>query len=115
MATYFLIKRGDTSPSLDVQLQNYLRKPVTTLAGSSIVFSMRNENGTVVVNRSPATLVDAATGTVRYNWLEGDTQYAGTMQGEFEVTFPSGKVETYPKARVSYGNFIPIIVTDDIS
>ena len=33
---------------------------------------------------------------MKYVWQTGDTDTAGTFQGEFEVTYTSGEIETFP-------------------
>jgi hypothetical protein len=43
-----------------------------------------------------ATVNNAAGGDVQYDWIVGDTDTPGAYIGEFEVTFGSGKPETFP-------------------
>jgi hypothetical protein len=108
----FLIKRNDTGPVLEVQLLDAKKAPVP-LAGATVVFNMRGEDGTVLVSRAPATVVNATTGVVRFAWRVGDTAVAGEHQGEFEVTFSGGIVETFPKAKTASVNFITVVIPED--
>jgi hypothetical protein len=39
----------------------------------------------------------------------GDTDTAGLFEGEFEVTFPGGRIKTFPDP-----GLIPVRITDDI-
>lgn len=104
MAQKFTVKRGDTSPSLQYNLQ-----PAVSLGGASVVFNMSlRSTGAVVINRAPATIV--ADGVVRYDWQPGDSDVAGTYLAEFEVTYSDSGVETFPNE-----GFIVVVVTDDIA
>lgn len=105
----FLIKAGDTLPALVAVLADASSNPVV-LTGSSVKFHMRSRtSGTVVVNAT-ATITDATNGQVTYTWTAPDTATAGAYDGEFEVTFPSGKVETFPN-----DSNISIQITDQIA
>ena len=54
-------------------------------------------------------ILDEDAGRVKYVWQTGDTDTAGTFQGEFEVTYTSGEIETFPN-----DGYIGIEVLDDI-
>jgi hypothetical protein len=70
---------------------------------------MRDAAGPVKIDTA-ATVVTAASGIVRYDWLAADTDTAGTFQAEFEVTYSDGKIETFPNA-----SYIEVVITDDIA
>lgn len=94
MATFFL-KQNDTSPSIQATLTDAGGTAVN-IAGSSVRFHMKNmTNGSIIVDRA-ATIVNAATGAVRYDWLAADTQKAGMFLCEFEVTYADTSIETFP-------------------
>ena len=101
----FFIKQNDTSPGLEVTLL-----PTTDVTGATIVFSMKNAAGTVVVNRQAVTIVTALTGIIRYPWIGADTATAGEFEGEFEVTFADSSIETFPNT-----SNLMITITDDIA
>lgn len=103
----FYIKRRDTSPSLV-----YALIPTTVdLTGATVRFSMKNQEGAVVINRAASTVVTpTVTPTVRYNWQASDTANAGFFFAEFEVTYSSGAIETFPNY-----SMIAIKISEDIA
>lgn len=113
MSDIFLIKRNDTSPVLEAQIQDSAKQPVP-LFGATVVFNMGTFDGDVLVDRGPVIIVDAETGVVRYPWAAGDTSEAGSHRGEFEVTFLDGRVETFPKSQTASRNFIRIVIPEDV-
>ena len=84
----FNIKQGDTRPALLAQL--YEDSSEVDLTGATVKFHM----GTSI--DAPATIREAATGKVKYQWAAGDTDTGGLFDFEFEVTFPDGRIETFP-------------------
>lgn len=96
----FYIKRNDTAPTLEVQLEDHLGDNVDITGYNSVSFHMWNpDSGTVVVDDDTTgnvSVVDAAQGVVSYEWVSGDTDTAGTYAGEWEVTYSDGGVETFP-------------------
>lgn len=108
MSDIFVIKQGDTSPSLEFALL----PASVTLTGASVVFNMRRAlGGVLAVNRQAAVKVtETVTPTVRYDWQAGDTAAAGVYQGEFEVTYGDGSIETFPN-----DGFIGIRIVEQIA
>lgn len=94
----FVIKSGDTLDSLDATLQGADGAAID-LTGATVVFSMQRVDGALVITEAAATVVDAVGGTVTYGWQTGDTDVAGGYWGEFEVTFASGGIATFPNDR----------------
>ena len=102
MRQTFYLKRLDTSPSLV-----YFILPETTdLTGATVVFSMRLAGGAVKVSKQTAVVVQP-TGkpTVRYDWQAANVDAEGNFEGEFLVTYSSGKKETFPNK-----DFIDIVI-----
>lgn len=58
------------------------------LTDCSVSFRMRLEGSDVWVAKS-MTVLDAAAGTVEYQWQAGDTDVAGTYWVEFWITVPN--------------------------
>lgn len=105
----FNIKQNDTSPSIQTTLLDGNGLVVDITGNLGVTFHMRNAAGTVVIDTA-ATVVTAASGVVRYDWIAADTATAGTFQAEFEVTYSDGKIETFPNA-----SYIEVVITDDIA
>ncbi|CAB4176084.1 Domain of unknown function DUF2479 [uncultured Caudovirales phage] len=94
MNTWY-VKRNDTYGNVTEQLLDENLAPVN-ITGASVKFSMRTRTGSVAKVSSAATIVTAATGIVKYQWVTGDTDTAGDYRAEWQVTFSSGKIQTYP-------------------
>lgn len=108
MIETFHLKRGDTSPSL-----LYALSPATTdLTGATVRFNLRPANGgSVKVSRAAAVVVtETGTPTVRYDWQAADTDTAGYFDGEFEVTYAGGAIETFPNS-----GYIRVTIGEDIA
>lgn len=94
MATFFL-KQNDTSPAIEATLVNGSGASVN-IGGATVRFHMNNmTNGALIIDRA-ATIVNAASGIVRYNWQSTDTQKSGMYLCEFEVTYSDGSIESFP-------------------
>ena len=68
---------------------------------------MKPIGGSILLNAA-MTIVNATTGTVKYDWQVGDTSVAGTYYIEFEVTYGDFSIETFPNS----GNLTLIIVPE---
>ena len=105
----FFIKRNDDNPSLDVALQDDKGRPVN-VTGATTVFHMRNAaDDTVKVSSGTTSTLNATRGEVRYSWSTSDTDTAGNFEGEFQVTFSGGGVQTFPN-----DGYIDIIIFEDV-
>jgi hypothetical protein len=105
----FYIKENDTASFLTRDLKDAFGAPVN-VTGASVVFSMRvKPAGTLKVTRQTCAIVAAGTGRVRYEWVAADTDTADEYEGEFQVTYGNGKIQTFPN-----DGHIPVVVTDDI-
>jgi hypothetical protein len=97
----FIIKRGDTLPSLEASLEDVSGK--VNLSNAAVSFRLsavahrEDSEGCVqavpgaAVFTKPAVIVDAANGSVRYDWSSGDTASVGRLYGEFVATFSGGR------------------------
>jgi len=91
----FTIKQGDTAPIMEANL----RQPsgaAAPLAGAAVKFYMRPRGRSTITTNSAAAVTDAANGVVQYSWVAADTQQPGAYEGEFEVTYADGTIETFP-------------------
>ena len=105
----FFVKQNDTSPKLAATLKDG-NGQVVDVTGASVRFHMAKLNSSTVITDASATVTNAPAGTVEYAWTASDTASIGTFRGEFEVTFPTGLIETYPNS-----GYISIQITDDIT
>ncbi len=102
------MKTGDTGPPIESTLLDSVKAPVN-LAGASALFKMkRDADGELVVNGT-ATITDAANGVLEYPWVPSDTAIAGKFKAEWEVTFASGQVQTFPRP-----GYIIVSITSDL-
>ena len=105
----FYIKQNDTASFLTRDLKDAFGAPVNVTA-AAVVFSMRvKPAGTVKVDEQGCTIVTAGIGRVRYEWTATNTNTADEYEGEFQVTYANGKIQTFPN-----DGYIPIVITDDI-
>jgi hypothetical protein len=92
----FVIKSGDTSPSLIVTLVDDTETPVN-LNGANVAIRMRAVEGGALVIDAPADVIgDPRDGVVSYDWQPSDTDDVGRFEVEFEVTYISGDPQTFP-------------------
>ena len=107
----FYIKENDTASFITRDLKDAFGAPVN-VTGASVVFSMRvKPAGTVKVDAQGCTIVTAGTGRVRYEWASDGsaTNTADEYEGEFQVSYANGRVQTFPN-----DGHIPVVITDDI-
>ena len=104
----FTVKLGDTGAEIAAILKaNAL---AVDLTGATVKFLMKAASltGAAKVDAA-ATIVDAATGSVKYAFTAGDLDTAGSWLGEFEVTDASSRIATYPSA-----GYIKISIVQDL-
>ncbi len=105
----FFIKQNDTSPALEAFLQDSRGRPVN-VTGATVVFHMRLASDlTVKINGASVTISSATQGHVSYTFTAANTDTAGNYEGEFQVTFSDGSIETFPN-----DDYIKVIITDDV-
>jgi hypothetical protein len=103
----FRIKRGDTGPALVVGL-SYSDGSSPNLAGATGRFIMSLRGATTPAIDEDVALDNTAK-TATYTWQAADTDDAGTYQGEIEITFADGIVQTFPSQ-----GFLAIVVEPDL-
>lgn len=94
----FVIKQGNVLPWIRATLLDADDAPIN-LAGSTVRFHMKSDNDGGTVVDTLATIIGAAAGEVAYEWAAGDTDEAGWMSIEWEITDGALDVTTVP----SYG------------
>lgn len=86
------IKQHDTYPPLTAALKTSgVAIDLTTATAVKVILK-----GATVTVTGTCTVTGASTGAVSYQWVTGDTAVADTYNGEFEVTWSDGKIETIP-------------------
>ncbi len=98
MAERFYLKQNDLRPDLKVRLLDET-DPVdlTNATGVRILMSSRKTGLKVNAAMTIADqTIEATKGVVSYAWAPGDTDIAGDYQAEFQVTWPTGKPQTFP-------------------
>jgi hypothetical protein len=87
--------KGDTLVSLYAQLKDGNGDPID-ITGNTITFHMtKQSDNSVKVNNQSASIVDAATGKVRYDWASADVDTVADYYGWFIRTVAS-KPEHFP-------------------
>lgn len=104
----FNIKQGDTRPKYVAVLTSN-GTPIDLTNATSIKFLMRVEGQAPKINAA-AAFTDRPNGQVTYTWTGSDTDTVATYQGEFEITWSDGGVETVPN-----DGYLRIEIEDDIA
>lgn len=100
----FYIKRTDTWPSLKAKLVQ-VDGTAIPLEGATVVFEMskRGNRKDMIIKNGEVEIEEIDDEEwACYIWQEGDTDVAGSYQGEFVVTFSNGKQVTVPNKNDEY-------------
>ena len=109
MSNYsFNIKQNDTSPTLSVVIADSDGTAID-LTGASVQFKRRAVNSSTLKVNASASITNASNGAVSYTFSSSNTDTSGLFQGEFQVTFSGGAIETFPNAE-----YISINILDDL-
>ena len=96
----YQIIQGDTAPSMRIDASQN-GATASFPSGTTAVLRWRKPDGTVTEGVS-LTPIDVTIGAWQRDWSSGDTDSVGTHEAQLVVTFPSGKIETFP----SSGEFV---------
>jgi hypothetical protein len=91
--------KGNTSPSITDTIT--VNGVAFDLTGATVRFRMRDDDSSTLLVDSPATVVSAPAGTVRYDWASLDTATAGDFTGWWRVTLAGGAIQETPEFAVS--------------
>lgn len=95
----FRIKKGDLVPALSATLMqsvgNAAATPIDLSTATAVKFAMRPHRGGANKVDAAGTVVSAAAGTVKYQWIGTDTDTPGLFRAEWQITWPAGK-QTVP-------------------
>lgn len=92
--TTFRIKQGDLLPQLRGRFfQDKLGTLPQSLEGAALELHVKNSAGAVVITQPALPVLPQTTpentGWWYYDWQPGDTDVAGTFEGEVQATFGS--------------------------
>lgn len=104
----FFIKQNDTSPSLAAYIQTSAGDAVN-LVGATAKLHIKETGGSTLLVKT-MTITDAVEGLVQYDWVDPDTNIAGTYNAEIEITYSDGKIETYPN-----NGYFTITITSELN
>lgn len=86
--TKFYIKQNDLLPDLTGQFLDEITGIPQDLTGATLLFHMKDPvTGTVKINRAASIDGTPTDGRFRFLWESGDTDTAGTFEGEIQATF----------------------------
>lgn len=88
------VKRGDRKPAVTWVALDSAGKRVDLTGATASFRMMEPVTGCTIVGA--ATIPSTKTGNLRYDWALGDTDFAGTYEAEFLVTFPNATTWTFP-------------------
>lgn len=93
----FHLKAGDLLPAITAALKDGDGNAID-LTGATVTFRMRKRGATALTIDAAASVVSAAAGAVRYDWLAGDTDTHGVYDAEFRCELVDGR-QTVPNDR----------------
>lgn len=110
MTATFSIPHGANGPTLDATLTKGDGTAQDLTAATVVLYLERRGSGKIWLNGESASIVDAATGKVRYSWkagdwtaLEGDVELGdGVYRGQWHVTGISAAPVRFPTAHPGY-------------
>lgn len=106
----FYLKQGDTYPNIYTTLSD--ESGVINLTGCSVLFRMSEPDSGNLMVEKPATILSQGTpenlGKCYAEFATGDTDIAGKYRVEWRVTFPNGKIATFPRG------IVPLVESDEI-
>lgn len=104
----FEMKRGDLLPEFERTLTDGTGTAVVIPVGATLKLKMRTRGSETAKINANATIVNAATGEVKYTWAGTDTDTSGVYRAEFELITASKKT-TFPN-----NGYILVRIRDDL-
>lgn len=98
--TVLTMNVGDTSPAFTGQLKN--RVGYQNLGDANTVTLILEDTETEVETEFVCTVIDAPTGTYKYQWIAGDLDTPGRYLIKTRVVFTDGSIQTWPNKAIYY-------------
>ena len=94
----FIIKRHATRPYVELIVKQKDGTAFDFTGATSVKFSMKNEEGTLVIDSAAAEFKDAdpTLGRLQYKWASADTAVEGEFCAEFDVLYPASNNMALP-------------------
>ena len=90
-------KQHDTWPMIEGQLKgNDIAVNLTT--ATSVKLLLKSQGSGSIEGGGTCTITDAAAGRVAYDLVGADTEDVTIFNGEFEVTWADGSIQTFPNS-----------------
>lgn len=99
-------KKGDTAPRFEANITDD-GSDLSLVGAQSVKLLMRRRNGTTYKVAADMTVVDAASGSVAYQWLPADVDTAAQYEITIRVVFLDGQTRTFPSI-----GYIPHVIEE---
>jgi glutamine phosphoribosylpyrophosphate amidotransferase len=95
MAEKIKLVQGDNAPDLYVTLVNSSTNTKLNVSTASVVMKFREQYGTELKAEITGTKPNGGSdGVVSFTWPDGALDTAGNFEGEIEITYQDGKIQT---------------------
>jgi energy-coupling factor transporter ATP-binding protein EcfA2 len=97
MSSVIKLVHGDTRPALVCTITDANTGDVVNLTGASALLKFRVYGSSTLTATLTGTVTDATNGVVEFYWASQPTSLsgaAGQYEGEIEITFPDGQIQT---------------------
>ena len=109
----FTIKQGDTLPEINATLttgpSSGSQSAVDLTNASDVILVIKPTTGGSATRLTGEVDGTPTDGNVKYEWQAGDTDTAGNYNAEWEITFSSGDIQTFPN-----DSYFSIIIAADL-
>lgn len=95
MADVIKLVHGDTRPQIQVTLTDNTTGAPITISGATPRLKFRAAGSTTLLTTLVGTVTDGANGVAVFAWTTGSLNVdAGSYEGEIEITFADGTIQT---------------------
>ncbi len=86
--------QGDTAPAITGAITHQNDNSALDLTGASVKFQMRKADDRRFTVNATASVINASTGSVGYDWAPNDLATPGDYLVQWEITFSGGRIQT---------------------